>query len=97
VVKGFGRGSKELGIPTANLDIDALGAAADALATGIYYGWARVGAAPEAHMMVMSIGWCVPPRDAIANASAWAPLNGTRSPGNCNGRVVDRCNQTPTP
>ena len=59
VVKGFGRGSKELGIPTANLDIDALGEAAEALATGIYYGWARVGAAPEAHMMVMSIGWCV--------------------------------------
>lgn len=59
VIKGFGRGSKELGIPTANLDAEALGAAVAACAPGVYYGWASVGAAPEVHKMVMSIGWCV--------------------------------------
>ena len=73
VVKGFGRGSRELGIPTANLDTEAL-EASGALAgveAGIYAGWATVwpregagagaGAAalaPVVHKMVMSIGWC---------------------------------------
>ena len=44
VVRGFGRGSKELGIPTANLDtaaLEASGALAGSLA-GIYAGWAVV-------------------------------------------------------
>ena len=58
VVTGFGRGSKELGVPTANLDVGALGAALDGIAPGIYFGWARVGDdARAAHEMVMSIGW----------------------------------------
>ena len=73
VVKGFGRGSRELGIPTANLDTEAL-EASGALAgveAGIYAGWATVwpredagagaGAAapaPVVHKMVISIGWC---------------------------------------
>jgi FAD synthase len=63
VVKGFGRGSKMLGIPTANLDVAPLKLQADALAPGIYFGWAAVakedprdvGGGP--HRMVMSIGW----------------------------------------
>lgn len=59
VVKGFGRGSKELGIPTANLDAELLGAAVATCDAGVYYGWATVGASSEAHKMVMSIGWCV--------------------------------------
>jgi FAD synthase len=71
VVKGFGRGSKELGIPTANLDADALGDALAALPTGIYLGWASVrvpeiegdggsggdGGSARVHKMVMSVGW----------------------------------------
>lgn len=58
VVKGFGRGSKELGIPTANLDPEALGdAALTALPPGVYFGWASVGKSPVVHKMVMSIGW----------------------------------------
>lgn len=57
VVKGFGRGSKELGIPTANVDPTSLqGQLAEAV-TGIYAGWASVGASPGVHMMAMSIGW----------------------------------------
>jgi hypothetical protein len=58
VVKGFGRGSKDLGIPTANLPLDCLGTKADSLDSGIYFGWATVdGAGP--YMMVMSVGWWV--------------------------------------
>jgi len=72
VVKGFGRGSKELGIPTANLDADALGDALAALPTGIYLGWASVhvpglegdesgggggGGSARVYKMVMSVGW----------------------------------------
>eukprot|EP00803_Ostreobium_quekettii_P006302 evm.model.scf_1417.2 EVM.evm.TU.scf_1417.2 scf_1417:21041-29177(+) len=57
VVKGFGRGSKELGIPTANLNEQSIGASLSDAVTGIYYGWASVGASPEVYQMVMSIGW----------------------------------------
>lgn len=56
VARGFGRGSKHLGIPTANfpeLVVDSLPAD---ISTGIYYGWARVGNG-DIHKMVMSIGW----------------------------------------
>ncbi len=57
VVKGFGRGSKELGIPTANLDADALGSSLDGVEPGVYFGWASVGLGKEVYKMVMSIGW----------------------------------------
>ncbi|GLC66519.1 hypothetical protein PLESTF_000439300 [Pleodorina starrii] len=57
VVKGFGRGSKELGIPTANLDPAAVAAALAEAVTGIYAGWARLGSSPEVHKTVLSIGW----------------------------------------
>jgi riboflavin kinase len=41
VIKGFGRGSKELGIPTANIPADGLDAY-PALETGVYYGVAAL-------------------------------------------------------
>ena len=57
VVKGFGRGSRQLGIPTANLDPASLhGALAEAV-TGIYAGWASVGSSSEVYKMAMSIGF----------------------------------------
>lgn len=57
VVRGFGRGSKELGIPTANLETIALqGALAEAV-TGIYAGFASIGSSPTVYKMCMSIGW----------------------------------------
>jgi len=59
VVKGFGRGGKELGCPTANLDTDKLDTSVLSLEAGIYYGWASVGKDPSVYMMVMSIGWFV--------------------------------------
>lgn len=38
VVCGFGRGSSELGIPTANIPVGKL----DSLETGIYFGWCQL-------------------------------------------------------
>lgn len=49
VISGFGRGSKELGIPTANLPVDAAVTPWIADATsGIYFGWAAL-ALPATH------------------------------------------------
>ncbi|XP_043916789.1 riboflavin kinase [Protopterus annectens] len=56
VVKGFGRGSKELGIRTANFPDRVVEHLPADIPTGIYYGWACVGHG-EVHKMVMSIGW----------------------------------------
>ena len=56
VIKGFGRGSKELGIPTANFAEDVVNNLPDTLETGIYYGWSRVDNG-EIYKMVMSVGW----------------------------------------
>jgi hypothetical protein len=39
VVAGFGRGSKQLGVPTANISPAELAAALDALPSGVYFGW----------------------------------------------------------
>lgn len=56
VTKGFGRGSKDLGIPTANFSEDVVSGLPSDFPTGIYHGWARVDDGPV-YKMVMSIGW----------------------------------------
>ncbi|KAJ1657306.1 riboflavin kinase [Dispira simplex] len=56
VQHGFGRGSKELGIPTANLPEDEVHRACKNLKTGVYFGWAQVNDGPV-YDMVMSLGW----------------------------------------
>jgi len=66
--KGFGRGGKELGCPTANLPEESLASLTSAAPTGIYYGYAQVLPKPddEASLsnedrgvcpMAMSLGW----------------------------------------
>jgi len=64
VVHGFGRGSRDLGCPTANIDPKDVD---EQLPTdfefGIYYGWAKLVDAPEGlsselHKMVASVGLC---------------------------------------
>mmetsp|Transcript_4492 Transcript_4492/g.8360 ORF Transcript_4492/g.8360 Transcript_4492/m.8360 type:complete len:177 (+) Transcript_4492:93-623(+) len=55
VVAGFQRGSKELGIPTANLDMDVLGDLGSTLETGIYFGWAKLKG--QHFECVVSVGW----------------------------------------
>ncbi|XP_057294796.1 riboflavin kinase-like [Hydractinia symbiolongicarpus] len=56
VVKGFGRGSKELGIPTANYPEEVVNNLPDDIATGVYYGWSRVNNG-DIFKMVLSVGW----------------------------------------
>ncbi|XP_075416636.1 riboflavin kinase [Tenrec ecaudatus] len=56
VVRGFGRGSKQLGIPTANFPEEVVDSLPADVSTGIYYGWASVGSG-AVHKMVVSIGW----------------------------------------
>lgn len=56
VVKGFGRGSKDLGIPTANFPESVVESLPADINTGIYFGWARVEDGPI-YKMVVSIGW----------------------------------------
>jgi len=56
IIKGFNRGSKELGIPTANYGIDVVNQLPKNIETGIYFGWASVDNG-TVHKMVMSIGW----------------------------------------
>ncbi|XP_054272763.1 putative riboflavin kinase [Macrosteles quadrilineatus] len=56
IIKGFGRGSKELGIPTANYSDEVVESLPESIQTGVYYGWAQVDQSPV-HKMVMSIGW----------------------------------------
>ncbi|XP_063438278.1 riboflavin kinase-like [Mytilus trossulus] len=56
VVKGFGRGSKELGIPTANFPEKVVENLPKDLPGGVYYGWANVDNG-EVLKMVLSIGW----------------------------------------
>jgi FAD synthase len=59
VVHGFGRGSKQLGFPTANLEsIDAKAFVAT-YPTGIYAGWAKVigGSDSNVYPAAISVGW----------------------------------------
>ena len=56
IVKGFGRGSTELGFPTANFPENVIEELPQELVGGIYFGFAQVDSGPV-HDMVMSIGW----------------------------------------
>lgn len=55
VIKGFGRGSKILGIPTANLPTESFSCQLADHTCGIYMGFAGLG--EEVYKMVMSVGW----------------------------------------
>ncbi|KAK3131427.1 hypothetical protein QOZ80_6AG0506320 [Eleusine coracana subsp. coracana] len=56
VIKGFGRGSKVLGIPTANLPAESFSDLASEHTSGVYFGWAGL-STRGIYKMVMSIGW----------------------------------------
>lgn len=56
VVKGFGRGSKELGIPTANYPESVVDNLPKEMPLGVYYGWGSVDDG-EVYKMVLSVGW----------------------------------------
>ena len=58
VTKGFGRGSKDLGIPTANFNEEVVDNLPDHLETGIYFGWTHLeGDGGKVRKAVVSIGW----------------------------------------
>ena len=72
VVKGFGRGSKELGIPTANLEPASFRSSiGDDTLSGIYCGFASKGEDAEVYKMVMSIGWNPFYKNKERTAEAW--------------------------
>ena len=48
---------QELGIPTANLDAEAVAATLSDAVTGIYYGWAGVSSDPAVHKACLSVGY----------------------------------------
>lgn len=56
VIKGFGRGSKDLGIPTANFPPEVVDNLPAELKTGVYYGFANIDNG-SVYKMVMSVGW----------------------------------------
>lgn len=56
VIKGFGRGSKQLGCPTANFPEEVVKQLPEDLNTGVYCGFASLDNGPV-YKMVMSIGW----------------------------------------
>ncbi|MFS8015296.1 putative riboflavin kinase [Helianthus anomalus] len=56
VIKGYGRGSKMLGIPTASLSVEGSAAILSEHPAGVYFGWAKL-STRGFYKMVMSIGW----------------------------------------
>lgn len=56
VIKGYGRGSKVLGIPTANLSTEGYSDILSEHPSGVYFGWAGL-STRGIFKMVMSIGW----------------------------------------
>lgn len=56
VIKGFKRGSKMLGIPTANISTEGYSAVLSEYPPGVYFGWAGL-QNHGVYKMVMSIGW----------------------------------------
>jgi riboflavin kinase len=56
VVRGFGRGSKELGCPTANIPITPYEEQLAELPMGVYWGLASVNSGPV-YGMALNIGW----------------------------------------
>ncbi|KAG9248038.1 hypothetical protein BJ878DRAFT_99697 [Calycina marina] len=68
VVSGFGRGSKDLGIPTANLPVENV-PWIDSQPTGVYFGWAGI-LLPSAHPALLHPSAAPPPPPAQI-AAGW--------------------------
>uniref|UniRef100_A0A6M2DGC7 riboflavin kinase n=1 Tax=Xenopsylla cheopis TaxID=163159 RepID=A0A6M2DGC7_XENCH len=56
VATGFGRGSKDLGVPTANFSREVVKTLHMDLCPGVYFGWAKIDKWPVMKM-VMNLGW----------------------------------------
>jgi FAD synthase len=62
---------QELGVPTANLSEESIGAALGAAVTGIYYGWASLGTSASVHQMVMSVGFNPFYKNSVKTCEPW--------------------------
>ncbi|KAK8190488.1 uncharacterized protein BKA78DRAFT_252442 [Phyllosticta capitalensis] len=79
VIKGFGRGSKELGIPTANIPIEGLSVGGHSdLESGVYYGWAGLDFHDSSNSSSSTGGDNVPaaPSHSDPNGAASTPNDG---------------------
>lgn len=56
VVRGFGRGARELGCPTANFPFEIVENLPNEFDSGVYFGYAQLEKG-DIHEMVTSIGW----------------------------------------
>lgn len=56
VIKGFGRGSKDLGCPTANIPVDNYKQVLEEIPMGVYWGLASVANGPV-YGMALNVGW----------------------------------------
>jgi len=56
VAKGYGRGSKKLGVATANLPYFDSELSKYELERGVYFGWGKVQDEPELYAVVANIG-----------------------------------------
>lgn len=59
VIRGFGRGSRELGIPTANIRPEDIPGIFEHQASGIYYGYAQVNGDKPTPMICSRVNMCV--------------------------------------
>ncbi|KAG2449107.1 hypothetical protein HYH02_005855 [Chlamydomonas schloesseri] len=63
VVKGYGRGSRQMGTPTANIETGLVKRALDSMQPGVYFGWAKLNPPhgwpsvdSDVHKMVLNVG-----------------------------------------
>lgn len=56
VIRGFGRGGKQLGFPTANLPIQC-SPEMNKIDTGVYFGFGKIGDNKKIYRVVLSVGW----------------------------------------
>jgi riboflavin kinase len=57
VDKGYGRGGKQLGVPTANLPSSLFAHALQDIATGVYFGWALLENQDTVYKTVVNVGY----------------------------------------
>lgn len=91
VVRGFGRGSKDLGIPTANLDRASMLSSMpfDDLPTGIYWGYAKI-SGEEVYKAAISIGYnpTYGNKEKTVEPHCIAPANDPRRHSSCTGETL---------
>jgi FAD synthase len=70
VVRGFGRGSRQMGVPTANIDPEPLAGILEGMPKGVYFGWACLRTSCDKHHTNTLLG--EPPRSRHHTANTLA-------------------------